>query len=203
MRQKYYRLGAPGGVTKVGSPKFFFGVIFGKTLIADDTRLIKTYFFFVKQISDDLKNIHGRNYLVAYAPLPITAPYKKPWFWQFFGFSGKTRKILLYYFLILCATIWGQFFPVLSRGVTYNFSLETPQNRPKNTNFLNIHQIKNWEYETLCKNKWLRRWWQNFWVSTNFATFLIKKIMILNIGIWVLKRSVLTRQIQWCMRKII
>ena len=95
------------------------------------------------------------------------------------------------------------FFPVLSKGVTNNFPSETPWNRPKNTNFLNIHQINNWDYEPLCKNKWLRRWWQNFWVSTSFATFLIEKIMILNMAIWVIKRSVLARQIQWCMRKII
>ena len=50
--------------------------------------------------------------------------------------------------------ISGLFFPVLSRGITNNFSLETHQKRPKNTNFFNIHRIKNWEYEHLCKNKY-------------------------------------------------
>ena len=70
--------------------------------------------FFVKQISDNLKNTHGQNYLVAYVRLPITPPYKRPWFRQFFGFSGKTRDNFLYYFLIWCTTCSGyflQFFP--------------------------------------------------------------------------------------------
>ena len=34
-----------------------------------------------------------------------------------------------------------QFFPVLFRGVTYNVPLEKLKKRPKNANFLNIHQI--------------------------------------------------------------
>ena len=36
-----------------------------------------------------------------------------------------------------------------------------------------------------------------------FCRFFGQKIMINNIVIWVLKRSFSTRQIQWCMRKII
>ncbi len=73
VRQKYSASGAPGGVTKVGSPKFILSVVFRKTLIADKTQMIKTYFF-AKQISDNLKNTHGQNYLVAYVRLPITPP---------------------------------------------------------------------------------------------------------------------------------
>ena len=73
LRQKYSRLGAPGGVTKVGSSRFFLSVVFGKTFIADKKQMLKTYFF-VKQFSDKLQNTHGQNYLVAYVRLPITAP---------------------------------------------------------------------------------------------------------------------------------
>ena len=133
---------------------------------------------------------------------PLHHPRKGPDLDSFSDFLEKLEtsfRTIFWYYVQHFEVIFSSSF----QGVTNNFSLETPQNRPKNTNFLNIHQIKNWEYKTLCKNKWLRRWWQNFWVSTNFATFLIKKIMILNIGIWVLKRSVLTRQIQWCIGKII
>ena len=63
---------------------------------------------------------------------------------------------------------------ILSRGAIINFSLEIPQKRPKNNNFLNIYLIRNWEYEPWYKIKWLRWFWQNFCVSTNFATFLWK-----------------------------
>ena len=42
-------------------------------------------------------------------------------------------------------------------GLTYNVPLEKLEKRSKNANFLNIHQIKKWEYETLTKNEWLRR----------------------------------------------
>ena len=101
--------------------------------------------------------------------------------------------------MILCTRCWDHFFPVPSRGDHKYFFIRNLQKKTKNSNFLNIYQIKNWEYEPLCKNKWLRRLWQNFLVSTNVATFLIKKI-ILNIVIRVLKRSVLTRQIQRCMK---
>ena len=134
---------------------------------------------------------------------PLQHPIKSRDFDSFLDFLEKLERSFGTIFWYYVQQYEDNFFQCFPGGVTYNFSLETPQNRPKNTNFLNIHQIKNWEYKTLCKNKWLRRWWQNFWVSTNFATFLIKKIMILNIGIWVLKRSVLTRQIQWCIGKII
>ena len=49
-----------------------------------------------------------------------------------------------------------------------------------------------------AKKTWLRQYWKNFWVSTNFSLFLTKKIIASNIVIWVLKWSLLTRQIQGC-----
>ena len=73
MRQNIVHRGSGGGGWWVVA-KFFLSVFFGKTLIADKTQMIKTYFFFVKQISDNLKNTHGQNYLVAYVRLPITPP---------------------------------------------------------------------------------------------------------------------------------
>ena len=127
--------------------------------------------------------IHFFDFLIAEAKItwshkcvfPLHLPRKGPDLDSFSDFLEKPETsfcTIFWYYVQHFELIFFQFFP---GGVTNNFPLETPQNRPKNTNFLNIHQIKNWEYETLSKNKWLRRWWQNFWVSTNFATFLIKK----------------------------
>ena len=143
------------------------------------------------QISTNYKNNNLTKLLT-----PITAPSKTPWFLQFSAFSRKTGDIFRRYFLIYHRTWLEQFFPVLSRGVTSNVPLEKPKKkRPKKSNFQNIHQIKKWEYEPLRKNELIRRFWQNFWVSTNFAIFLVKKIITQKIVIWVLKRSAWTKQI--------
>ena len=101
---------------------------------------------------------------------PLHYPRKGP---DLDSFSGKTRDIFRHYFLILCTRFWV-YFSSYFQGVTNNFPSETLGNRPKNTNFLSTHQIKNWGYEPLCQNKWLRRWWQNFGVSINFAFFAQK-----------------------------
>ena len=124
---------------------------------------------------------------------PLQHPIKSRDFDSFLDFLEKLERSFCTIFWYYVQQYEDNFFQCFPGGVTHNLSLETPQNRPKNTNFLNIHQIKNWEYETLCKNKWLRRWWQNFWVSTNFATFSIKKFITPNIVIWILKWSALTR----------
>ena len=102
----------------------------------------------------------------------ITTPSNKPWFWQFFEFSRKTGDFFRYFFdtMYNIMIFIFQFFP----GGTNNFSLETLQKRHRNSNFLNIYLIGKWEYEPWCEINRLRRWWQNFWASTNFATFLSK-----------------------------
>ena len=183
------------GGPQSGTVKIFFQRSSRKNLNCEQSMNDKQIIFCVLQISGNLQSNHDQFHLAEYTCLPITAPSIKPWFWQFFAFSRKTRDIFLRYFLIYHRTIVGQFFPVLTRGVTFNVPLENPQKRLKNANFRIIHQIKKWEYEPLRKNEWLRRFWQNFWVSTNFATFFGQKIITQKIVIWVLKRSALTRQI--------
>ena len=85
----------------------------------------------------DLKYFrHFKNIYVENCLLSITATSKR-----FFAFSRKTREIFGNYFLIYHRTWLEKFFPVLFRGVTYNVSLEKLKKRPKNANFLNIHQI--------------------------------------------------------------
>ena len=128
VRRKYNGLGARGFQSGVAK-NFFLGVVFGKTLMSE------------KQISGILKNTHGQNYLVAYVRLLITAPWKRPGFRQFFGFSRKNQRHLSVLFFDILYNILRVFFTSF-QGVTNNYPLETPQNRPQNTNFLNIHQIK-------------------------------------------------------------
>ena len=53
--------------------------------------------------------------------------------------------------------------------------IRNPSKRPKNSNLLNTHLIWKWEFAPYCKIRSLRSQCQYFWISTNFATFLIKK----------------------------
>ena len=56
------------------------------------------------------------------------------------------------------------------KGVTFNFPLNILK-KTENGNFSNLCQIKKREQDLLKKNEWVRRWWQNFRVWTNFPDF--------------------------------
>ena len=81
-------------------------------------------------------------------------------------------------------------------GVTNIFSLETPLKRPKNSNFLNIHLIKN-------ENTYLDEKMSD--QDAGDKIFEFRPILLLfwsqkydlKYSIWVLKRCVLAREIQW------
>ena len=103
------------GVTKVGQ-SIFFSVVFGKTLIADSTKLINKSFYFWKQISDKMRSIRAQNHLIVNMRLPITAPF------------GKTRDMFLY-FLYYVQHVELIFFSYFQRGHKY-FSI---RNRLKMT----------------------------------------------------------------------
>ena len=80
-------------VTRKGSPKrnghFFFSSHLGKNFNCQQYMNNKNIFFCL-QISDNLQSVNHR---VDYMRISITAPSNKPWFWQFFKFSGTTRDI--------------------------------------------------------------------------------------------------------------
>ena len=83
----------------MGRPKRFFGSVFGKNSIAymDDK------YFLVERISCNLQSVRAQNNQIGYMRVPTRAPSSKPWFWQFFEYSGKTRDIFRKYCLILCS----------------------------------------------------------------------------------------------------
>ena len=73
VRQKYSAWGAPGGGSpKMGRQNFFERCLRNNFNCGQDTN-DEDIIFLVKQISDNLKNTLGQNYLVAYLRLPITA----------------------------------------------------------------------------------------------------------------------------------
>ena len=142
-------------------------------LVLNDRYLI----FFVNKTRDLQIPINYKNNNLRKLLTLITAPSKTPWFLRFFAFSRITRDKFLCYFLIYHRTWLEQFFPVLFRGVTFNVPLEKPKKDQKILTFRIFIKSKKWEYEPLRKNEWLRRFWQNFWVSTNFPTFFGQKII--------------------------
>ena len=73
VRQKYSASGAPGG-HQSGVAKIYFERCLQKNFNCGQDTNDKDIFFFAKQISDNLKNTNGQNYLVAYVRLPITPP---------------------------------------------------------------------------------------------------------------------------------
>ena len=100
---------------------------------------------------------------------------------DFDSFSNFLEKLEISFWSIFWYYVQHElvhFFQFFPGGVTINFSLETPPKRPKIFNFLNIHLIRNWEYEPYCKIKWLRRFRQKF---SSFDHFLIQKIITPNI----------------------
>ena len=88
------------------------------------------------------------------------------------------------------------------QGFTISFSLETHPKRLKIFNILNIHPIRNLEYEPWCKIEWLRDFDKifEFW---SILPLFIKKIISPNKVIWVLTWSVLMRWVQWCAREFL
>ena len=86
-----------------GSPKWYGQICFRRCIRKKSIAVHEwwTDIFFVKQISDNLQSVGDQNHLVAYMRLPIEPPLNKPWFRQFFEYSGKARHIFPYYFLIL------------------------------------------------------------------------------------------------------
>ena len=108
-------LGGHVGGHQSGTVNYFFRRCFRKNLNCGQCINDKQITFCVLQIGDKLSLNHNQNNLVGFLGLPITAPSNKPWFWQFFKIFGKTRDIFPKYFLILCTTWDGSFFPVLSR----------------------------------------------------------------------------------------
>ena len=117
--------------------------------------------------------------------LPITLKYVM--IYIVFRICRKIWRHLCVLFFIVYATR-RYFFPVLYKGVTYNFPIETPQ---KTSKFQHPEYSSNQivRIRTLIQNHWSRHLYQNFWVSINFATCLVKKIITSNIVIWVFKRS--------------
>ena len=72
---------------------------------------------------------------------PLRQPQKDHDFNGFLHFLEKLESSLGTIFWIIIENDLNNFFQYFSGGVTYNVPLEKLKKRPKNANFLNIHQI--------------------------------------------------------------